>query len=144
MNTMTLTLKGLVGVVVLASAGLVLSACNTTKATIDTFAKFTSSTSPGEWIDADGVVQKDKKARLFAAVAFENVEQDIARGNGEYLTSLGALLDISAGEEKEFKSRAQSNYPLLFAPERRTAESMLATLMREAGPSSQQPTIGVR
>jgi len=31
------------------------------------------------------------------------VEQDIARGNGEYLTSLGALLDISAGEEKEFK-----------------------------------------
>src|SRR5437868_11253078 len=131
------TLKGLVGVVVLASAGLVLSACNTTKATIDTFAKFTSSTSPGEWIDADGVIQKDKKARLFAAVAFENVEQDIARGNGEYLTSLGALLDIPAGEEKEFKSRAQSNYPLLFAPERRTAESMLATLMRAAGPPSQ-------
>jgi ABC-type thiamine transport system substrate-binding protein len=58
MNTMTL--KRLVGVVVLASAGLVLSACNTTKATIDTFAKFTSSTSPGEWIDADGVIQKDK------------------------------------------------------------------------------------
>ena len=129
MNTMTLTLKGLVGVVVLASAGLVLSACNTTKATIDTFAKFTSSTSPGEWIDADGVVQKDKKARLFAAVAFENLEQDIARGNGEYLTSLGMLLDVSAEEEKEFKSRARSNYPLLFAPERRTAESMLATLM---------------
>jgi hypothetical protein len=39
------------------------------------------------------------------------------------------LLDVSAGEEKEFKSYAQSNYPLLFAPERRTAESMLATLM---------------
>src|SRR3954469_2606297 len=123
------TLKGLVGVVVLASAGLVLSACNTTKATIDTFAKFTSSTSPGEWIDADGVIQKDKKARLFAAVAFENVEQDIARGNGEYLTSLGALLGFSAGKEKEFKSRSQRNYSLLFAPERRTAESMLATLM---------------
>jgi hypothetical protein len=41
----TITLKGLVSVVVLASTVLVVSACNTTKATVDTFAKFTSSTS---------------------------------------------------------------------------------------------------
>jgi hypothetical protein len=127
MNTMTL--KGLVGVLVLASAGLMLSACNTSKATVDTFAKFTSSTSPGEWINADGVIQKNQKARLFAAVAFENIEQDIARGNGEYLTSLGVLLGVPTGEEQEFRSHSQNSYPLLFAPERRTAESMLATLM---------------
>ena len=62
-----MTLKGLVGGLVLASVGLVLSACNTTKATVDTFAKFTSSTSPEEWINADGVIQKSQKARLFAA-----------------------------------------------------------------------------
>ena len=43
-----ITLRGLVGVLVLASTGFVLSACNTTKATVDTFAKFTSSTSPEE------------------------------------------------------------------------------------------------
>ena len=124
-----MTLKGLVGGLVLASVGLVLSACNTTKATVDTFAKFTSSTSPEEWINADGVIQKSQKARLFAAVAFENLEQDIARGNGEYLTSLGVLLNIPAGEQDEFKARTQGDYPLLFAPDRRTAESMLATLI---------------
>ena len=123
-----MTLKGLVGALVLASLGLVISACNTSKATVDTFAKFTSSTSPGEWINADGVIQENKKARLFAAVSFENLEQDIARGNGEYLTSLGVLLKIPAGEQDEFRTRSQSNYPLLFAPDRRTAESMLATL----------------
>jgi hypothetical protein len=123
-----MTLKGLVGGLVLASVGLVLSACNTTKATVDTFAKFTSSTSPEEWINADGVIQKSQKARLFAAVAFENLEQDIARGNGEYLTSLGVLLNIPAREQDEFNARAQSHYPLLFAPDRRTAESMLATM----------------
>ncbi len=123
-----MTLKGLVGALVLASLGLVISACNTSKATVDTFAKFTSSTSPGEWINADGVIQESKKARLFAAVSFENLEQDIARGNGEYLTSLGVLLKIPAGEQDEFRTRSQSNYPLLFAPDRRTAESMLATL----------------
>jgi hypothetical protein len=124
-----ITLKGLVGALVLASVGLVSSACNTSKATVDTFAKFTSSTSPGEWINADGVVEESQKARLFTAVAFENLEQDVARGNGEYLTSLAVLLNIPAGEQDEFKTHSQSTYPLLFAPDRRTAESMLATLI---------------
>ena len=137
-----MTLKGLVGGLVLASVGLVLSACNTTKATVDTFAKFTSSTSPEEWINADCVIQGSQKARLFAAVAFENLEQNIARGNGEYLTSLGVLLDIPAGEQKEFASSTQRNYPVLFAPERRTAESLLSMLMSKEArrPSSPLPT----
>ncbi len=123
-----ITWKGLVGVLVLASVGLVSSACNTSKATVDTFAKFTSSTSPGAWINADGLVQESQKARLFTAVAFENLEQDIARGNGEYLTSLAVLLNIPAGQQAEFRTRAQSTYPLLFASDRRTAESLLVTL----------------
>jgi hypothetical protein len=124
-----MTLKGLVGALVLASAGLVMSACNTSKATLDTFAKFTSSTSPGGWINADGIVLESHKARLFTAVVFENLEQDIARGNGEYLTSLAVLLNIPAGEQDEFRTRSQSQYPLLFASDRRTAESMLAMLI---------------
>jgi Protein of unknown function (DUF3015) len=124
-----ITLKGLMGVLVLASIGLVVSACNTSKATVDTFAKFTSSTSPGEMFDADGYVKQSQKARLFAAVAFENLEQDIARGNGEYLTSLATLLKIPAGKQDEFRARSQSNYSLLFAPDIRTAERLLATLI---------------
>ena len=122
-------LKGLVGAMVLASAGLVVSACNTSKATLDTFAKFTSSTSPGGWINADGTVLESQKAHLFTAVVLENLEQDIARGNGEYLTSLAVLLKIPAGEQDEFRTRSQSQYPLLFASDRRTAERMLAMLI---------------
>ena len=124
-----ITLKGLVGVLVLAITGLVVSACNTSKATVDTFAKFTSSTSPGNWIDADGVIQESQKTRLFTAVAFENLEQDIARGNGEYLTSLAVLLKIPAGKQDEFRIHSQSNYSVLFAPDLRTAENLLATLI---------------
>ena len=123
-----ITLRGLVGVLVLASIGLVVSACNTSKATLDTFAKFTSSTSPGGWINADGVIRESQKARLFTAVAFENLEQDIARGNGEYLTSLAVLMKVPPGEQDKFRTHTQSNYPLLFAPDRRTAESMLGML----------------
>ena len=123
-----ITRKGFVGALVLASVGLVSSSCNTSKATVDTFAKFPSSTSPGAWINADGLVQESQKARLFTAVAFENLEQDIARVNGEYLTSLAVLLNIPAGQQAEFRTRAQSTYPLLFASDRRTAESLLVTL----------------
>ena len=124
-----ITLKGLMGALVLASVGLVVSACNTSKATVDTFAKFTSSTSPGEWIDADGVIQESQKARLFAAVAFDNLEQDIARGNGEYVRSLAVLMKIPVGEQDEFRSLSQAQYSRLFASDRRTAESLLATLI---------------
>ena len=123
-----ITLRSLVGVLVLASTGFVLSACNTTKATVDTFAKFTSSTSPGNWINADGVIQDSQKARLFTSVAFENLEQDIARGNGEYLTSLSVLLKVPAGKQDEFRMHSQSNYSSLFASDIRTAENLLATL----------------
>ena len=109
----TRTLKGLVGVLVLASTALVVSACNTTKATVDTFAKFTSSTSPEEWINGDGVIQESQKARLFTAIAFENLEQDIARGNGEYLTSLAVLLKVPAGEQERVQgTHSQNNYPV--------------------------------
>ena len=123
-----ITVKGLIGALVLASVGFAVSACNTSKATVDTFAKFTSSTSPGSWIDADGVIQESQKARLFAAVAFENLEQDIARGNGEYVRSLAVLMNIPAGEQDEFRSLSQRQYSRLFASDRRTAESLLATL----------------
>jgi hypothetical protein len=78
--------------------------------------------------DADGYVKQSQKARLFTAVAFENLEQDIARGNGEYLTSLAVLLKIPSGKQDEFRIRSQSNYSLLFAPDIRTAEKLLATL----------------
>jgi Protein of unknown function (DUF3015) len=124
-----ITVKGLIGALVLASVGFAVSACNTSKATVDTFAKFTSSTSPGSWINADGVIQESQKARLFAAVAFENLEQDIARGNGEYLRSLAVLMNIPAGEQDEFRSLSQRQYSRLFASDRRTAESLLATLI---------------
>ncbi len=122
------TWKNLVGAIVLASAGLVLTACNTTKATVDTFAKFTSSTSPEEWINGDGVIEERHKARLFAAVAFENLEQDIARGQGEYLTSLAVLLHVPAGEREAFHARAQRTYPLLIGADQQTAEHLLAVL----------------
>jgi Protein of unknown function (DUF3015) len=74
------------------------------------------------------MIKEDQKARLFASVVLENLEQDIARGNGEYLTSLGVLMNIPGEKQEEFKVRSQNNYPLLFDPKQRTAENLLMML----------------
>lgn len=133
--------RGVCGAVLALASVLSVSACNTSKATVDTFAKFTSSTSPGEYFNADGLVTDSQKAQLFAAVAFENIEQNIARGDGEYLTSLVALLKVPAGEQAAFRARAQSQYSLLFASDRRTAESLLSTLSgKESSTRSSEET----
>ena len=37
-------------------------------------------------------------------------------------------MKVPPGEQDEFRARAQSNYTLLFTPDRRTAEPMLGIL----------------
>jgi hypothetical protein len=63
----------------------------------------------------DGLIQEDQKVNFFVGVGFENLPQDIARGQGEYLVSLERLLRISPSHHAEFASFAQQNYHTLFA-----------------------------
>jgi hypothetical protein len=77
-----------------ACLGLTVAGCNTTKATTDTLVKFSSSTSPGELFTGDGLVAERQKVNLYAAIVFDNLQQDVARGEGQYLASLGVLLAI--------------------------------------------------
>lgn len=116
---------------VILSLGLTISACNTTKATVDTFVNFTSSTSPESLFTADGLVEESQKARLFTDVTFENLQQDIARGSGEYLTSLGVLLKVPPGDRDGFGIRSQEKYPLLFNSGDATSSKTLIALTRE-------------
>jgi len=124
--------KGLVYGSVLVSLAFMGSACNTTKATLDTFANFTSSTSPESFFTADGLVEDSQKANLFTAVVYENLQQDIARGNGEYLTSLSILLNVPVDRQDEFQTLSQSRYPVLYDSNRPALNTtLLATLTRE-------------
>lgn len=102
-----------------------LAACNTTKATLDTTVKFTSSTSPDDGVlTEDGLIKAQYKVDVYTAVAFDNLEQDIARGDGEYVTSLGRLLDVPADRHPEWTAAAQTRYAALFPEENRTPEKL--------------------
>ena len=86
-----------------------ISACSVT----ETIKDFLSSTTPGDWFTGDGLLKGDQKVNAFVALNFENLKQDMARGHGEYLTSLSTLLGVPQDRQASFFAHAQSRYPFV-------------------------------
>ncbi len=124
-----------------------LSAC-TLKATLDTtsdgITNFLSSTTPGAWFTSEGLVKDQYKVTAFTTLNFQNLKEDMARGQGEYLTSLGTLLGVPADYQAEFFALAQARYPVLVSSDRTTPGEMLAALSRELSASPSLNKLGVR
>jgi hypothetical protein len=93
------------------SAGLVLSlsACSIT----ETINNILSSTSGRSWFTEDGQIKTDHRVQAFMAFNFENIKQDMAKGRGEYLDSLSALMEIPSDRRASFYAHAQSRYPFI-------------------------------
>ncbi len=105
---------------ILAVCGVVafvmsLTACNTTKATVDTTVKFFSSTSPDSMFTADGLVEEKEKINFFAGVAYENLRQEAAAGSGQYVTSLAVLYGVPTAKHEAFGRLLQQRHAELFA-----------------------------
>lgn len=84
--------------------------------------EFTSSLTPG----ADGLnnpARARKKLELFAAYSHENLRSDLARGEGEYLTSLATLAGVPGDEQDAFRVSMRSAYSTLFADHLTAPES---------------------
>ena len=92
----------LVRSVVLVCVGLSAVSCSFT----ETINDILSSTTPGDWYH-DGQIKAEYKALAFASINTENLLQDMARGHGEYLSSMGELLGVPQSREQEFYALAQ-------------------------------------
>ena len=55
---------------------------------------------------------KAEQAVLFAATSMENLSQDMAKGQGEYLASLAVLMEVPTEQQAAFFALAQEQYPL--------------------------------
>ncbi len=58
----------------------------------------------------DGVIMRTELVHAFASATFENLQQEMAQGQGEHLTSLATLLSVPPAYHKEFFILAQENY----------------------------------
>ena len=80
---------------------------------LDTTTNVTVSTSGRTWWDEDGLLKSEHKALAFAAYNQSNLEQDIAKGRGEYLDSLSVLLGVSERGKAGFAFAAQRQFQSL-------------------------------
>ena len=131
MNTIVRTLGCLLAVSGLAVA---VSGCTvkaTTKTTTDGVVNVLSSTSGHPWYTEDGLVKQDLKVQAFVAMNFDNLRQDMARGDGEYLASFATLLGVAPEREAAFSEFTQERYPVLFPEDRTRPEDMLVALLQE-------------
>ena len=80
---------------------------------LDTTTNVTVSTSGRTWWNEDGLLKSEHKALAFAAYNQANLEQDIAKGRGEYLDSMGALLGVSDRSKPGFAFAAQRQFQSL-------------------------------
>jgi len=85
----------------------------TTNEIIDTTSNVTVSTSGRTWFTEDGLLRPEHKLTAFTAFNQSNVEQDLARGQGEYVTSLETLLGLSDGQQSAFRAKAQGSFETL-------------------------------
>lgn len=90
---------------------MLLSACSfkaTFKETTDTTSNITGTTSGRIWWNEDGMLKPEHKVAAFTAYTAENLEADAARGQGEYLASLGRLTATFDGQT--FRPAAQATF----------------------------------
>ena len=92
----------------LGTTGCTLKA--TINQTTDTTSNITGTTSGAGWWNEDGQVKPDFKATAFVAFNQDNLRQDLASGQGEYLSSISQLLGIPADRQPAFFSAAQASY----------------------------------
>lgn len=89
----------------------------TLKATLDTTSEgvtnFLSSTSGKSWWTEDGLVKNGEHARVFVATNYDNLIQEIAKGEGEYLQAFGTILGVPVHQQAPFQRLVQARYPML-------------------------------
>ncbi len=96
-----------------------------TESLTDATTNFLSSTTPGAWFSVDGLLKPSERVNAFLVTNYENLQQDMARGEGEYLTAFGTLTNIPAEEMTSFKTHAQEQFQRLYALDQVTPQMFI-------------------
>ena len=113
---------------VLLASGCTLK--GTTDEITDTTSNITGTTSGHAWWNEDGLLLPEHKAIAFATYNGANLEQDLARGQGEYVTSLATLLGVPSDQHSAFQANAQGAFDILTTSDHEARIHQLRTLAR--------------
>jgi hypothetical protein len=122
----------LLPVLILLASGCTLK--STVKQTTDTTSNVTGTTSGRTWFTEEGIVKPDFKVTAFVALNEENLRHDMARGQGEYLSSVSRLLNVPANRQAEFFTLIQARYPVFAAMDFTVTQQVVAALRDASAP----------
>jgi hypothetical protein len=109
-----------------ACGGIMSTTCATT-ASINATAQ---ALGCAECIDQASLDSPQQKAEHFVKVTWNNLSADLAKGQGEYLTSLATLLKVPNDQQLAFFSLAEDHYIALTKTDTATPDYFLATLTK--------------
>ena len=116
--------------------GFVASGCTlkaSTETLTDATTNFVSSTTPGAWFDGDGLLRQDQRINVFVAMNYGSLQQDMAKGDGEYLSALATLLEIPEAHIPQFKKWSQEQFRLTHGMDNANQQTLLALLLENPG-----------
>ncbi len=119
--------------IVMACLMLPVVGCTATGSTKDLL----SSTTPSGWYTGDGLVKDEYKPHMFVALNFDNLQIDLAQGQGEYLASVTELLNVPPQQQPEFFALLQQHYPELV--QQKDRDSVTKTLLTLSEPFRAAP-----
>ena len=123
------TIWAIIPMLMLLASGCTFKA--TFKETTDTTSNITGTTSGHAWWSEDGLLVPEHKAIAFAKYNEANLEQDLARGQGEYVTSLATLLGVPRDQQPSFHAKMQGEFDVLTIPDHEVQLHRLRTLAHE-------------
>ncbi|WP_434356239.1 DUF3015 domain-containing protein [Parasalinivibrio latis] len=77
---------------------------------------------------ADGVITSREKLAMFIDGNMDNLARDMAKGQGESLSTLAAVWGVEAKDQQAFNDMARSNFARIFADENVTSKDVLDNL----------------
>ena len=110
------------------------------KSTMGQLFAYTTNTSSGQAYSitsgtsgckSDGFVMDERKVDMFVEANFDNLRNEMAAGEGEYLNSLATLLEVPSSEKDNFFALTQRRYDKLFESIDTTPQQLVVSLNQE-------------
>jgi hypothetical protein len=76
----------------------------------------------------DGVVRPPAEVRILLMSSLDNLATDVARGEGETLTSLASVMAIDEADQPRFFVSLQENFVRIFPDENVTADEVITSI----------------
>ena len=78
--------------------------------------------------EQDAVVRSPTKVKILLISSLDNLATDVARGQGETLESLAALMDVQPADKPRFFTTLQGDFGRIFPSENVTADEVIVSI----------------